>query len=121
MFTPRRPQVREYFIEIDGEPYAWSERSITVDQLRQLGRIPADVAVLEIDSDGWERRVLEGEEIRQPGLFRFASQRRPLSRRGRITFQEHWLFKGVHTGDLEALLRVSEEVRYVPGDLIFNE
>jgi CRP-like cAMP-binding protein len=113
--------VPEYIIEIDGAEYAWNHRTITVPVLRELARIPPDVPLLEIDAENRERRLEEDEVVVRPGAVRFASTRKPLSAGGRVQLQEHWLFAGIDPEELKPLLESAQEVRFLPGDLVFRE
>lgn len=44
----------KYFVEIDGVEYPWQQDTITVPQIRDLGNIPANVPVIEVDPDNNE-------------------------------------------------------------------
>lgn len=44
----------KYFVEIDGTEYPWEQDTITVAQIRELGKIPAGTPVIEVDPDNNE-------------------------------------------------------------------
>ena len=44
----------KYFVEIDGVEYPWQQDTITVPQIRELGNIPTNVPVIEVDPDNNE-------------------------------------------------------------------
>jgi hypothetical protein len=56
-------------INIEGRVFAWHERTITPAQIRELGGLPADQPVIEIDfQDNTERTLAEGEVVEvKPG------------------------------------------------------
>jgi hypothetical protein len=58
-----------YEINIEGRLYTWNESIITPAQVRQLGGLPNDQAVIEIDfHDNTERTLSEGEIVEvKPG------------------------------------------------------
>jgi hypothetical protein len=59
---------REYFIDIEGKEYEWEEPTITVPQIRELGKIPADQAIVQESPDGTERTLAENEVVElKPG------------------------------------------------------
>lgn len=39
----------KYVVNIEGTNYDWEEDTITVPQLRELGHLPADTPVIEVD------------------------------------------------------------------------
>jgi hypothetical protein len=43
------PKKTKYQIDIEGTTYDWEEDTITVAQIRELGGLPADVPVIEVD------------------------------------------------------------------------
>ena len=50
----------KYHIDIEGTIYDWDEETITVAQLRDLGHLPADVPVIEVDfKDNSEHELAE--------------------------------------------------------------
>ena len=50
----------EYSIDIEGTLHPWNADTITVPQIRELGGIPADQQVIEIDlADNSERTLAE--------------------------------------------------------------
>lgn len=65
---PSRPS--KYHLDIEGTLYDWGEDTITVPQIRELGGLPTDVPVLQIDLTTNEQRQLTEDEIvhLRPGL-----------------------------------------------------
>lgn len=59
----------KYHIDIEGTIHDWDEETIIVPQLRDLGELPTDVPVIEVDfKDNSERELAEDEVIRlKPG------------------------------------------------------
>ncbi|MEK6272842.1 MAG: hypothetical protein AABM42_09365 [Actinomycetota bacterium] len=55
----------KYHIEIEGTIYDWNEETITVPQLRDLGDLPADVPVIEVDLKDQSERELAADEVIQ--------------------------------------------------------
>lgn len=70
----------KYFINIEGTEYEWSVDSITTEQIRELGKLPADQPVVEEDKDGTERTLSPGETILLKPGHRFG--RAPRYKRG---------------------------------------
>jgi hypothetical protein len=60
---------RTFEINIEGRVYEWHERTITPAQIRDLGGLPADQPVIEINfHDNTERTLAEGEVVEvKPG------------------------------------------------------
>jgi predicted molibdopterin-dependent oxidoreductase YjgC len=56
-------------INIEGRVYEWHERTITTAQIRELGGLPADQPVIEINfQDNTERTLAEGDVVEvKPG------------------------------------------------------
>ena len=56
-------------INIEGRVYEWHERTITPAQIRDLGGLPADQPIIEINfQDNTERTLTEGEAVEvKPG------------------------------------------------------
>ena len=53
----------KYYLDIEGKEYPWDEDTITVPQIRELGNLPANLPVIEIDPDNNERTLAENEVI----------------------------------------------------------
>lgn len=53
----------KYFIDIEGTEYEWDKETITVPEIRQLGNLPTDLPVIEVDPDNNERTLAEDEVI----------------------------------------------------------
>lgn len=59
--APKKPK---YQIDIEDTPYEWDEDTITVAQIRELGDLPSDVPVIEIDfKDNSEHELAEDAVI----------------------------------------------------------
>jgi hypothetical protein len=58
-----KSQGPKYFVEIEGTEYPWSKETITVSEIRQLGNLPQDLPVIEVDPDNNERTLAENETI----------------------------------------------------------
>ncbi len=60
----------KYHIDIEGTIYDWDRDTITVAEIRQLGSLPGDLPVLEIDlSDNSQRELREDEIVElRPGM-----------------------------------------------------
>lgn len=54
---------RKYYVEIEGVEFDWAKSTITVPELRALGGLPTDLAVIEIDPENNERTLAEDEVI----------------------------------------------------------
>ncbi len=55
----------KYEINIEGSTYAWNGDTITVVQLRELGHLPADTPVIEVDLKTNVERTLDEKEVVQ--------------------------------------------------------
>lgn len=70
---------KKFFVNIEGTEYPWDKETITTQEIRALGNLPADMPVIEEDPDGNERTLAEDETITlKPGhrLGRAAKYRR---------------------------------------------
>ena len=47
----------KYAVEIEGREYPWSRPTITVSEIRDLGHLPADQPIIEIDPDNIEHQL----------------------------------------------------------------
>jgi hypothetical protein len=65
----KAPKGPKYEVNIEGAMYPWGEDTITVAQLRELGHLPADTPVIEVDlKTNVERTLDESETIElRPG------------------------------------------------------
>ena len=71
----------EYFINIEGREYEWDKSTITVPEIRLLGKIPADQPIVQEAPDGSERTLAENEVVElKPG---HRHGRAPKYKRGR--------------------------------------
>lgn len=55
----------KYEINIEGATYDWSGDTITVSQLRELGHLPTDTPVIEVDLKTNVERTLDENEVVQ--------------------------------------------------------
>ena len=60
----------KYYLDIEGTLHPWDSDSITVQQIRELGNLPTDLPVIEIDlKDNTQRTLAEDEVVElRPGL-----------------------------------------------------
>jgi len=59
-----RPRTKQkYEIDIEGTLHLWDEDTITVPQIRDLGNLPQDVPVIEVDFEDNSERTLPEDEI----------------------------------------------------------
>lgn len=59
----------KFHIDIEGTIYEWDDDVITVPQIRELGNLPGDLPVLEIDKDNNQRTLAEDEVVElKPGM-----------------------------------------------------
>jgi hypothetical protein len=63
-------QSPKFHVDIEGTIYDWDKGTITVPELRELGSLPSDLPVLEIDlKDNTQRELHEDEVVQlRPGL-----------------------------------------------------
>jgi hypothetical protein len=54
---------RKFFINIEGVEYPWDRETITVSEIRTLGKLPANLPVIEEDPDGREITLQEGQTV----------------------------------------------------------
>ncbi len=64
----------KYFVEIEGTEYEWSKETITVPEIRQLGNLPPDQPVIEVDPDNNERTLAEDEVVTLKPGHRFGKK-----------------------------------------------
>ena len=59
----------KFCVNIEGQEYPWDRDTITVPQIRELGNLPTNLPVLEINlHDQTERTLSEGEIVElKPG------------------------------------------------------
>jgi len=64
------PQGPKYEINIEGTNYPWDEDTITVPQIRQVGNLPTDVPVIQVDlKDNTEETLSEDAVVQlRPGM-----------------------------------------------------
>lgn len=60
----------KFHIDIEGTIYDWDKDTVTVPELRELGGLPSNLPVLEIDlKDNTQRELAEDEVVQlRPGL-----------------------------------------------------
>jgi hypothetical protein len=69
MTTQSQGQGPKYHIDIEGTIYDWDQDTITVPQIRELGNLPTNLPVLEIDKDNNQRTLAEDEVVElKPGM-----------------------------------------------------
>lgn len=62
------PKGPKYFIEIEGTEYPWDKDTITVPEIRELGKLPTDLPVIIVDAENNERELAEDEVVEiKPG------------------------------------------------------
>ena len=63
--TQRGPK---YFVNIEGAEFAWHKRTITREEIAELGGWDASLGVIEVDENNIERTLEPGEEVEiKPG------------------------------------------------------
>lgn len=59
---------KKFFVNIEGTEYDWDRDTITVKEIRDLGKLPSDQPVVEEQPDGTERTLAEDAVIElKPG------------------------------------------------------
>lgn len=53
----------KYYVDIEGTEHPWHADTITVQQIRELGNLPVNLPVIEIDPENNERTLDESEII----------------------------------------------------------
>ena len=53
----------KYYVNIEGVEHEWHKADITVEEIRRLGNLPADLPVIEEQPDGTERTLRDDEVI----------------------------------------------------------
>ena len=61
--TPKTAAGPKYIIDIEGSKYPWDEDTITVPQIRELGGLPPDLPVIEVDLQSGADRELQEDEV----------------------------------------------------------
>lgn len=64
----------KFFVEIDGTEYEWDQSTITVPQIRDLGKIPANTPVIEVDPDNNETTLSDTAVITLKPGHRFGKK-----------------------------------------------
>jgi len=71
---------QKYFVNVEGAEHPWENNSITTAEIRSLGDLPSDQAVIQEFPDGTERTLAENEVIELKPGHRYG--RAPRYRRG---------------------------------------
>ncbi len=59
---------QKFFVNIEGTEHPWDKDTITTQEIRILGGLPADLPVIQESPEGTERTLAEDETITlQPG------------------------------------------------------
>ncbi len=59
---------QKFYIQIEQTEHEWDHSTITVQEIRQLGNLPADQPVIEETPEGTERQLGENETVElKPG------------------------------------------------------
>lgn len=53
----------KFYIDIEGKEYEWGREQITVSEIIQLGGLPTDTPIIEIDPDNNEKTLSEDAVI----------------------------------------------------------
>lgn len=69
-----KSQGPKFFVEIEGTEYPWSKETITVPEIRELGNLPQDLPVIEVDADNNERTLAEDEIVTLKPGHRFGKK-----------------------------------------------
>jgi hypothetical protein len=69
MDSPVGSGPKKFRIDIEGTIHTWPKATITVPEIRELGQLPSDVPVQEIDENNNQRDLREDEVVTlRPGL-----------------------------------------------------
>jgi hypothetical protein len=60
---PDKPTGPKYTLNIEGTNHSWDKETITVPEIRELGGIPADQQIQEIDLETQEERTLPEDAV----------------------------------------------------------
>jgi hypothetical protein len=71
---------KKFFVNVEGKEFPWEGDSITVNDIRRLGEIPADQSIVEELADGTERTLAADETVDLKPGHRFG--RAPRYKRG---------------------------------------
>lgn len=53
----------KYEINIEGDSYPWERETITVPEIRELGKLPTDLPVIEVDLKTNTERTLGEDDV----------------------------------------------------------
>lgn len=53
----------DYNVLIEGEVHSWNKDSITVPEIRELGGLPADCSVVQVDLQDDSKRTLAEDDV----------------------------------------------------------
>jgi hypothetical protein len=60
----------QYEVMIEGEGHPWAKDTISVAEIRELGKLPADAPVIEQDLRDGSERTLTEDDVLRPGKLR---------------------------------------------------
>jgi len=60
----------EYEVMIEEEAHPWAKDTISVTEIRELGKLPADAPVIEQDLRDGSERTLTEDDVLRPGKLR---------------------------------------------------
>lgn len=62
--------IAQYEVMIEGEAHLWTKNTISVTEIRELGKLPADGPVIEQDLRDGSERTLSEDDVLRPGKLR---------------------------------------------------
>jgi hypothetical protein len=62
--------IAQYEVMVEGEAHPWAKDTISVAEIRELGKLPADVPVIEQDLREGSERTLTEDDVLRPGKLR---------------------------------------------------
>jgi len=70
----KQKQGPKYYVEIEGTEYPWDKDTIAVPEIRQLGNLPQDLPVIEVDAENNEHELAEDEVVKLKPGHRFGKK-----------------------------------------------